>query len=126
MVVIIIVGNKGSDKKMRLPFYNFRRGMSNIIRWIPVIWGDEDFDYEPLYNLLYHKLKFMEEFYRSDYTWSAGALKTANEIKIAKNLAKRLTESNYLQNAFIEHKKIYPHYLEKGMHTEKNRRKTII
>lgn len=88
-------------------FYNLRRGIHNIIRWIPVIWSDEDFDFQPIYHILYHKFKFMEDFYRSDYTWSANALNVADEIKTVKNLCKRLDEEPYLLNALTEYDKIY-------------------
>lgn len=97
--------------KLKLPFYKLRRGISNIIRYFPVIWSDEDYDYEPLYKLLYYKLKFMEDFYRSDKTYSVDALKVADEIKICKNLSKRLYEDNYLTNAFVEHEQRFPDYL---------------
>ncbi len=36
-----------------------------------------------------------------------GADKVAHKIIIAKNLAKRLTEDNYLSNALIDYEKIY-------------------
>ncbi|WP_297419144.1 hypothetical protein [Clostridium sp.] len=90
---------------LKLPFYKLRRGIHNIIRYIPVIWDDEDFSYEPLYKLMYYKLKFMEDFHRSRYTWAANSDETADEIRIAKVLAKRLWQDDYLTNATIEYDK---------------------
>ena len=100
-------------------FNNLKRGIINIIKWFPVIWNDEDYDFQTIYTLLYHKLNHMEQYYESDKTYSANADKTAYEIMIAKNLAKRLAKENYLNNALIEHEQKYPDYLEKSFHTEK-------
>lgn len=75
--------------------------------WVPILWDDVDFDYHGVYEVIYQKLKQMEEFNRSDKTWAMYAHKTADEIKIAKNLAKRLVDDNYLENALFWYDKEY-------------------
>lgn len=91
-----------------------------IIRWIPLLWQDVDYDADSIYGLLYYKLKFMEEYFSGDNTWGVDAKKIAKQIKIAKNLAKRLMEDDYLSNALVEHEKKYPDYLELGLSIEQD------
>ena len=87
--------------------YKIRKGISNIIKWFPVIWNDRDDHYIFVYILLHYKLQNMEKFFRSDSTWSANPEKRADEIRIAKNLAKRLSDSSHLENATLFHDKKY-------------------
>jgi hypothetical protein len=90
-------------------------GIKNLIKWFPIIWNDKQWDYYYFYKILYHKLKLMEEFWKSDEPVSAKTEKTAKQIMIAKNLAKRLMENNYLDNALMWHKQKYPDYLDKAL-----------
>ena len=85
-------------------FHNIK----NIIRWLPIIWRDRDWDYGFIYEILYQKLKNMELFFRSDKVYAKDALKFAHQIMVAKNLCKRLSEDNYLHNAMFWHDKKYP------------------
>ena len=75
--------------------------------WLPILWKDVDFDYHGIYVMLHQKLKEMEEFHRSEDAWAKYATKTADEIKIAKNLAKRLADESHLENATFWHDKKY-------------------
>ena len=88
-------------------FYSIIESIQNIIRWFPIIWQDKDFDFGYVYRILYFKFKNMEEFFRSENAWSANSIKDANRIKVAKNLAKRLSESNHLENAMMFYNKKY-------------------
>lgn len=83
------------------------RKTKNVIRWIPVIWADEQWDYRYLYAVLYFKLKCMEEFFRSDETHILYAENVANYIRIAKCLTKRLHDDEYLSRALIPFDKQY-------------------
>jgi hypothetical protein len=47
----------------------------------------------------------------SDRPWCVGAKNTGKQIKIAKCLAKRLWDNDYLSNALIPHEAKYPHLL---------------
>lgn len=42
------------------------RRVKNIIRWLPVLWNDADFDYGYLVEMLEFKLKNMQEFFAND------------------------------------------------------------
>lgn len=60
---------------------NFKTGITNLIKWIPVIWKDRHWDYRYTLSILKHKLKLVEEFLRSPHAYSAEALKDADNIK---------------------------------------------
>lgn len=93
-------------------FYSFKHGIKNIIKWFPIIWNDRDYDEYYIYNILYHKFKSMEKFYLSGDAYSAKATDVAKQLRVVKNLAKRLKEENYLINALMWHEQKYPDFLE--------------
>jgi len=82
-------------------FYNFFKGIKNLINWFYIIWLDQDWDQNFLYKILYHKLKNMENFHYSDNTILANSKQTAKEIKTARILCERLIDRDYLGNAMI-------------------------
>jgi len=65
-------------------------GISNLIKWFPLIWKDRDFDHGYLYDILYFKLGEMQKFFESDNTWSADANEYAKQIKGCKELLYRI------------------------------------
>ncbi|QWU14295.1 hypothetical protein SAMN04487895_101594 [Paenibacillus sophorae] len=73
-------------KLIKGKYYNLTEGLSNLIKWLPVIWNDRDFDQAYLYRILHKKLSFMEKFFRSERTYSANAPEVAEEIMEAKEL----------------------------------------
>jgi hypothetical protein len=76
---------------------NIYYGITNIIRWLPIIYRDRDWDYDYIYILLYYKFKNMEKL----FTELNESPKIIKEIKTVKCLCKRLIESNYLSNEMI-------------------------
>lgn len=57
---------------------------------------------------------------------SAKAEKTVKQIMIAKNLAKRLMENNYLDNALVWHEQKYPDYLDKALNFEPDKNNPLL
>jgi hypothetical protein len=82
------------------------KNIKKIISWIPVLWNDRNFDEVFMLKILHKKLEGMEEFFRSDRTWSANSDETAHEIMTAKNLCKRLISKNYLNDSILQHHKL--------------------
>lgn len=70
---------------MRLlyPFRDFYRRVKNVLRWLPTIWKDRDWDDSYITEILIKKLEFTRDFYLSDKAYSAEADKVADEIKEA-------------------------------------------
>lgn len=77
-------------------FRGITRGTLNIIKWMPVIWRDRDFDQEYLYIIMYEKLSNMEKFFRSEYAYTMCAVDTADEIKEAKDLLGAMINNEYI------------------------------
>jgi len=75
-----------------LSFYSIIQGMKNIIKWFPLIWKDREFDHGYLYNIMYFKLDNMQKFFESGNTYACGAEEHAEEIKICKELLKRIMD----------------------------------
>lgn len=64
----------------------FFRKCRNVIRWIPTIWKDEDWDQTYIYDMLLLKLERQRDFFLSDRAYAANAKETANQIQTAIDL----------------------------------------
>lgn len=64
----------------------FFRKCRNVIRWIPTIWKDEDWDQTYIYDMLLLKLERQRNFLLSDRAYAANAKETANQIQTAIDL----------------------------------------
>jgi hypothetical protein len=102
-------------RKIKTIYYNIKNGISNIIRWIPVIWQLRDWDAGYLYVLIYKHLTHVESCLKN-YGHGVNSPKYAKQVQVAKNLAKRLNEDDYLSNALIPVKQKYG---EAKIHFEK-------
>jgi hypothetical protein len=65
------------------PFRDFYRRVKNVLRWLPTIWKDRDWDNSYITEILIKKLELTRDFYLSDKAYSAEAGKVANEIQEA-------------------------------------------
>jgi hypothetical protein len=93
-------------RKLKDLYYDFNHGIPNIFKWFKVIWKDRDCDQYYIYAILYKKFEHMEKFHKYHSHLVRGD-RTAKELMIAKNLSKRLMESDYLSNALIDYEKKY-------------------
>ena len=74
------------------PFRDFYRRVKNVLRWLPTIWKDRDWDNSYINEILIRKLEFTRDFYLSDKPYSLEAKKTADEIQEA---ISRLHQTKY-------------------------------
>jgi len=65
------------------PFRDFYRRVKNVLRWLPTIWNDRDWDDSYITEILIRKLEFTRDFYLSDKPYSSEAKRTADEIQEA-------------------------------------------
>lgn len=93
--------------KISRPFYQLKQGIVNVIKWFPVIYKDRDWSYHYIFVILHKKLEHMEKMFRSDDVFTACANQTADEIKEAKDVLKRLIEDDYLSEALIPYHEKY-------------------
>jgi hypothetical protein len=66
-------------------WYSIHRGIANIISWIPIIWFDEDFDWDPLARIMEFKLRRMSESLKRNQQ-----LKQSTQTLICAEILKRL------------------------------------
>ena len=65
------------------PFRDFYRRVKNVLRWLPIIWKDRDWDDSYITEILIKKLEFTRDFYLSDKAYGAEADKVAEQIQEA-------------------------------------------
>jgi hypothetical protein len=65
------------------PFRDFYRRVKNVLRWLPVIWKDRDWDNSYITEILIKKFELTRDFYLSGKAYSTEAEKVANEIQEA-------------------------------------------
>lgn len=82
---------------LRHMYWDIRNGISNIIRWVPVIWFDGWIDWTCLTILMEEKLFEMAEQYKKQGCL-VSAEKTARNTLICATLLKRLREDKYFDN----------------------------
>ncbi|MGG1652303.1 hypothetical protein ABHN03_04155 [Paenibacillus sp. NRS-1775] len=122
---------------MRNIFRGIRDGVSNLVKWFPIIWNDRDFDQAYLYKILHKKLENMEEFFNSKYTFSVEASQVAKEIQeIREMLGRVITDEHHqkveistdafmnVENGKFNVDREHPMYIEWMAATEEAERKT--
>lgn len=72
--------------------------IKNVIRWLPIIWQDRDFDYEYLLDITAFKLLNMYKFFSSDNAVCADSNEVALEIKEALDALARYRNNDYCKN----------------------------
>jgi hypothetical protein len=65
------------------PFRDFYRRVKNVLRWLPTIWKDRDWDNSYITEILIKKLELTRDFYLSDKAHSVEAGNIAREIQDA-------------------------------------------
>jgi len=71
---------------MKYKIKRFFRKCYNVIRWMPTIWRDEDWDSSFINEIFIKKLEHTRDFFLSDRTNIAEAKRVANEIQTAIDL----------------------------------------
>ena len=83
---------------------DYKKGINNLIKWIPIIWKDRDWDRDYIFIILQKKLKHMEDSYRNR-AYCKGSTELANQMKRCCELIETLLEDNYNEKEFIKHDK---------------------
>jgi len=80
----------------------FFLGIKNIFTWFKIIWNDRQWDSYFLLVLMQYKLTLMQKYFETN-AHHLEADKNIIDIKICKNLLKRLAEDDYYKNVFLFH-----------------------
>jgi hypothetical protein len=75
-------------------------GVGNIIKWIPVLYKDRDWDFYFVYNILQKKLEFTEKSIRNSSLENGGMY--ANKIRTAIRLIEIVRDEKYLDDVLME------------------------
>ncbi len=83
--------------------YDIPRGMGNIVRWVPIIWNDRDWDWAYLAIVMEYKLRRMSENFSQGH--HVGSAKDARQCLVAAELLRRLNEDNYYLQPYTRNTK---------------------
>lgn len=86
---------------------NIKYGINNIIKWLPVIWKDRDYDNIYIYEILKHKLKKQSVYIRKFDRLECSKY-NSDRINICVNLIQKIQDDFYGMEYYDYHKeKIY-------------------
>lgn len=89
--------------KLKQIYHSFK----NIIRWIPILWKDRDWDWHFLLIIIQFKLKRMEKYHRKHGT-SLNANKYADDMrKVHLAIGRILNETRYCELDYKHHEEKY-------------------
>lgn len=83
------------------------RKVSNIFRWIPLLWNDADWDYGHLYEVIDFKLTNMIEHHTEHHNhldWE----EVVEQMTTARDAIRRLRNDDYVSTEYDEHRKNFP------------------
>ncbi len=78
-------------------FSDLTGGVANVIRWIPVIWLDRDYDWCYLAHVMEYKLRRMSKAFENGHHLHRA--RDARQTLICAELLKRLVTADYYDNA---------------------------
>jgi len=76
-------------------WHDICHGIANVIRWIPVIWFDEDYDWSPLAEIMEWKLRRMSKVLYNGH--HVGSNKDAKRTLICAEILKRIREDKPIE-----------------------------
>jgi hypothetical protein len=74
----------------------FIRRAKNILRWLPIIWKDEQWDYYYIFEILKHKLIFTAEHTRK-YGYHTLAEYDADKMMLCVRLIEKIQNEEYME-----------------------------
>ena len=72
--------------------------IKNIIRWIPILWNDRDWDYYYIFEILKTKLKFQSKHFR-EYGYHESSERDAEQMELCIRLIDKVQNEYYLDEA---------------------------
>jgi hypothetical protein len=83
--------------------------ISNIIRWFPVIWSDNDWDFQYFYDILAFKIENMLKYYdKSAILCEEDKQEIVKDLLRCSQLLDKLTNNLYEEEAFSDYYYKYP------------------
>lgn len=72
-------------------------GLINLVRWLPIIYNDRDWDWAFLAIIMQYKIKKMK-LYHVDKQSFVGVEQIIKKLTICENLLNRIVEEDYMDN----------------------------
>lgn len=88
-------------------FKNIYRNIKRIIRWIPVLWNNYDFDYRYAIDVFIFKLNELADYMDSEYSCTLRAPEKAKRIRLAIKLLERGLDEYYHEEAMLKVTELY-------------------
>ena len=79
---------------MRWRIRKFFRSLFRTIAYLPIVWGNEEWDWAYLFELMEFKLRRMQKAHEND-KWHTNAHVYARQLLVCAELLKRIREDNY-------------------------------
>ncbi len=83
-------------KNLQHMWWDFTAGVSNLVRWFPVVWRDRDFDHAYLLAVMEFKFKSMADSFERRSMHVNGE-RDVRQLRVCAELCKRLREDEYLE-----------------------------
>jgi len=80
---------------------SIKDGIANVIRWIPVIWHDCDYDWSPLSKIMEYKLRRMSNVFQQGHC--VGSSKYARQTLICAELLSKIQEDESDDVTYSQH-----------------------
>lgn len=90
------------------PWYCLKRGVTNLIKWFPLIWKNDVFDHCYLLDVVDKQLDEMEKFWYSDNPHVMKKEQVAKRITWTRKLLKMYRDEYYTMKAYDTYKEKYP------------------
>ena len=82
--------------------YNVKHGVKNLIRWIPIIWKDRDYDHNFIYELIKVKLEFQGEYIKKKNRFVSSS-REGERMLLVSRLIQREQDDFYSMEPFDYH-----------------------
>ena len=74
--------------------------IKNIIRWVPILWKDKDWDYWHTFEILKTKLKFQSEYFYK-YGYHVSSERESQKMKLCARLIDKIQNEYYLDEQLM-------------------------
>jgi len=74
--------------------------IKNIIRWVPILWKDKDWDYWHTFEILKTKLKFQSEYFHK-HGYHVSSEREAQKMKLCVRLIDKIQNEYYFDEQLM-------------------------
>jgi len=83
------------------------RKITNVVRWVPILWNDVDWDYNSFYVMMHTKVKFMKEHHIAHHNHTDWE-EVVGQMQTMEDALDRLIKDDYLSAEWDAHHAAFP------------------